>query len=239
MSTLDANSTVAAWVCEHPQTARVFEELQIDYCCGGGMALTDACTKQQLDVESVVSRLTQAIAAPPRESTENWTQAGLKDLCEHIQSTHHTYLRDELPRLTRLIDKVVAAHGEEHPELNELRKVFDLMHAELELHMHKEERILFPAIGQMEHAASLPSFPFGTVANPIRMMEHEHDAAGEALARMRELTGGYQSPADACSAYREMLDSLRQLEQDMHQHVHKENNILFPRAEKLEAALNR
>lgn len=238
MPTLDANSTVAEWVCEHPQTARVFEELQIDYCCGGDTALADACEKQQLDAEAVVARLRDAVAAPTQEPAEDWAEARLANLCEHIQSTHHTYLRQEFPRLIRLTDKVVSAHGEHHPELKELQKVLELLRAELELHMHKEEQILFPAIQQMERAASLPSFPFGTVANPIRMMEHEHDAAGEALARIRELANGFQPPADACNTYHEMLDSLQKFEQDMHQHVHKENNILFPRAEKLEASLN-
>lgn len=238
MSRLNANSTVAEWVCEHPQTARVFEDLRIDYCCGGSIALADACAEKQLDAEEVVAQLTGSVDAPTPESTEDWAEAGLANLCQHIQSTHHTYLREEFPRLVQIIDKVVAAHGESHPELKELQKVIALMRAELELHMHKEEEILFPAIQQMEQAANLPSFPFGTVANPIRMMEHEHDAAGEALARIRELTNDFQPPADACSTYREMLDSLLNLERDMHQHVHKENNILFPKAEKLEASLS-
>ena len=158
-------------------------------------------------------------------------------MCDHIEATHHALLRQELPRLKGLIDKVAAAHGDSHPELGELRQVFAALQAELEPHMFKEEQILFPAIRQLEQAAQQPNFPFGTVANPIRMMEHEHDTAGSALAKIRELTHHFQPPDDACNTYRVMLEALHALEQDMHQHIHKENNILFPRSQQLEASL--
>ena len=124
MTMLDTNSTVAQWVSEYPQTARVFEELQIDYCCGGGRTLSQACETKQLDANTVMAQLARAVADPQQETTENWLDAELADLCDHIQETHHTYLREELPRLTGLVDKVVAAHGENHPELPELQQVF-------------------------------------------------------------------------------------------------------------------
>ena len=229
MSTLNTSSTVAQWVSEFPQTSRLFEQLKIDYCCGGGIVLAEACERRKLDANTIVAQLTKFVSDPQNESTENWQRSGLGELCDHIQQTHHAYLRKELPRLTGLVDKVAGAHGANHPKLRDLQQVFAELRAELEPHMFKEEQILFPAIRQVEQAASRPSFPFGTVANPIRMMEHEHDNAGSALSQIRELTDEFLPPEDACNTYRVMLDSLRQLEEDLHQHIHKENNILFPR----------
>ncbi len=238
MSKLDANATVSQWVTEHPSTARVFEDLQIDYCCGGGTALQEACRQKQLDSHDVVDRLRQVAEVPRADATSNWSESSLTSLCDHIEQTHHAYLRNELPRLAALIEKVVAAHADNHPQLWDLQQVFVALRAELEPHMFKEEQILFPAIRDMERSTSRPEFPFGTVANPIRMMEHEHDAAGDALTRIRRLTSDFSVPDGACNTYRVMLDSLRLLEADMHQHIHKENNILFLRANKLETELS-
>jgi len=235
MVQLNLNESVGSWVAQHPQTSRVFESHQIDYCCGGGKSLEQACHDRQVDAQQIVEELEQAIAGAEKPA-EDWLQAPLTDLCDHIEQTHHAYLRTELPRLTQMIAKVVAAHGESHPKLHDVKRVFAELCAELEPHMFKEERILFPAIRLMEQSAASPSFPFGTVANPIRIMEHEHDNAGDALSQLRTLTGDYGPPADACNTYRAMLDGLRELEADMHQHIHKENNILFPRGIELEAA---
>lgn len=162
-------------------------------------------------------------------SYEAWDRS-LTELCDHIEQTHHAYLKQELPRLTEMVAKVVDAHGESHPELVTVKEVFATLKAELEPHMFKEEQVLFPAFRQLEQSADDPSFPFGTVANPIRMMEQEHDDAGYALSRLHALTRDYQVPQEACNTYRAMLAGLRQLERDMHRHVHKENSILFPRA---------
>ena len=237
MSSLNTNSTVAQWVAENPQTAAIFEELQIDYCCGGGISLSEACEQLQVDVNEVLSRLREAIDDPGQTSTENWVTAPLRELCDHIEATHHAYLRKELPRLTGCIEKVVNAHGANHPYLEQLQHVVGSLRAELELHMMKEERILFPAIRQMEQASTQTQFPFGSVANPIHMMEDEHEHAGTALARIRELTGGYQLPQDACPTFSVMMDSLQCLEGDLHRHIHKENFVLFPRAQQLESSM--
>ncbi len=233
MSQLDANSPVAQWVAEYPHTASLFDQLKIDYCCGGGIALQEACDRMQLNANTIIAQLW---AVPEPATTENWLQAPLADLCDHIEGTHHAYLREELPRLSALLDKVIEAHAANHPELPELGRVFAALRAELEPHMFKEERILFPAIRQTEAAASCPDFPFGSVANPIRMMEHEHRVAGRALTRIRELTREFLPPDDACNTYRFLLDALQRLEGDLHQHIHKENNILFPRAIQLESS---
>lgn len=234
MTHLDLTETVGTWVARHPQTSRVFESLQIDYCCGGGKSLEEACWERQLDPQQVHARLEEAVEKE-EEPGEDWLQASLTELCDHIERTHHAYLRQELPRLAAMIDKVVDAHGEAHPELSEVRQVFRALRGELEPHMFKEERVLFPAIRQLEESGGTASFPFGTVGNPIGVMEQEHDHAAKALSRLRWLTNDYELPADACNTYRAMLDGLRQLEADMHRHVHKENNILFPRAARLEA----
>ncbi len=237
MDQLDATTSVGQWVTQHPQTARVLETHQIDYCCGGGVSLAEACEKKQIDSQELVERLNRSIDDDDdneSDSRENWTEASLTDLCDHIQATHHVYMREELPRLTLLIDKVVSAHGANHPELTDLQKAFRSLQEELTPHMFKEEQILFPAIRQMEQSTAAPMFPFGTISNPIGAMEHEHASAGVALARIRKLTDQYRVPEDACNTYHVMLDSLAHLEEDLHLHIHKENNILFPRAQRLE-----
>ncbi len=236
MAQLNLQSPVGQWVAQFPQLSRLFETLKIDYCCGGGITLEDACQSRNLNPAQALAQIQETLDASPTQDKRDWTQAPLAELCDHIEETHHAYLKNELPRLSAIVAKVAAVHGDAHPELREVKTTFEELRSELEPHMFKEERILFPAIRQLEQAATAPEFPFGTVANPIRMMEFEHDHAGDALERMRVLTHDYQPPADACNTYRAMLDGLRQLEQDMHQHVHKENNILFPRAVALESS---
>jgi regulator of cell morphogenesis and NO signaling len=237
MSQLDLYSPVGQWVAERPNTSRVFESFQIDYCCGGGKSLGQACADRRLDPRQVLTELEAAMFDAHGEPAEHWITAPLAALCDHIQETHHAYLKAELPRLQAIIDKVVKAHGSNHPELKYLQRAFSELIAELTPHMFKEERVLFPAIRKLEHAATTLHFPFGSIVNPIRMMEHEHDSAGNALERIRRVTNEYTVPEGACNTYRAMLDGLHRLELDMHQHVHKENNILFPRAIELEHSL--
>jgi regulator of cell morphogenesis and NO signaling len=210
--------------------------LGIDYCCGGKKTLEAACAVKSLDLPVVVREL-EAVDAAGANTETDWTQAPLSQLADHIVATHHDYLRRELPRLEFLTDKVARAHGERHPELHQVRDIFAEFKAELDSHMVKEEHILFPMCRKLDTATEMPSFHCGSIANPIRVMESEHDSAGDALAALRELTHDFTPPADACNTYRVMLDSLRMLEADMHQHVHKENNILFPRAVATEAEL--
>lgn len=239
MTNLSLDTPVGQWVAQQPNTSRVFEDLRIDYCCGGATRLSQACADRQLDANQVLDRLVEATAGSGVDRAERFLEATLTELCDHVEQTHHAYLKSELPRLQALIAKSIGAHGAAHPELAEVQRAFADLQAELAPHMFKEERVLFPAIRQLEQSATSPSFPFGSVANPIRMMEHEHDNAGDALARIRSATGDYSVPDDACNTYRAMLDGLSRLELDMHQHVHKENNILFPRAIELERSSNR
>ncbi len=237
MITLNAHATVGDWVRDRPDRSRVLERLGIDYCCGGKRPLAEACRERGLDVETVVDQLIE----PDDAATGDVTDAdalSLTDLADHIEQTHHAYLRRELPRLGAMVRKVAAVHGERCPWMLELDGVFAGFVAELDSHMMKEEQILFPLIRDLEANGSGPDASRAmSVGNPIRVMEHEHDDAGRALERMRTLSNGFAPPADACNTFRAMLDGLAQLEQDMHQHVHKENNVLFPKAIELEARL--
>ena len=230
MTTWDAETMVGSLVADRPARARVFEPFGIDYCCGGKRTLGQACERAGIDLDEVVAALTESDIAATNETNCGDEGSTITELADHIVATHHANLRRELPRLAAMLDKVVAAHGERHAELPDLRAAFTDLRNELEPHIEKEERILFPMIRELERAASAPAFHCGTVNNPIRAMEDEHRNAGRALTRMRDLTGGYAPPDDACNTYLALLDGLADLERDLHTHIHKENNILFPQA---------
>lgn len=234
MTELAKDTPVGDWAAHRPQAICVLERYGVDYCCGGEKSLTDACHDAGVDLQQVFDELNRTEPAKCGESPTNWRDASLTKLCDHIEQTHHAFLREQLPRLTRWIDKVVASHIEKHPNLLEVQSTFQELRAELEPHMMKEECVLFPAIRKIEESSPPFAFPFGSVRNPIRAMEHEHDDVGNALRRLHELTHGYTIPNDVCTTYRAMLEGLQRLEADLHEHIHKENNILFPRAAKLE-----
>ncbi|MCH9033083.1 MAG: iron-sulfur cluster repair di-iron protein, partial [Planctomycetes bacterium] len=222
--------TVGEMVVEDPSRARVFEHFRIDYCCGGKISLAEACATRGTDLDAVLKALNKSQANTSPKSEKDWSQESMTSLVDHIVATHHAYLREEFPRLTKMTERVVQVHGERHLELPEVRDVFAALRNELEQHMQKEEQILFPMIKQLDSGVAGAAGHCGTIANPIRMMEDEHDNAGDALGALRKLTGGFAVPVDACNTYRVMLDSLAKLEADLHQHIHKENNILFPKA---------
>ncbi len=227
MSAIGAEEIVARLVTERPGRARVFERFDIDYCCGGNRTLAAACAEKGLEVGAIVEALVAAEAEPGESGEPDWSGASLAELCDHIVDVHHDYLRRELPRLAALVEKVVRVHAEGEPSLPDVQEVFEGMAGELEAHMWKEEEVLFPAIRDLERAGTELA---AVVAQPIRLMEHEHEAAGASLARLRELTHGYTPPQSACNSYRAMLDGLASLELDLHRHIHEENNVLFPRA---------
>lgn len=237
MTNLNLDVAVGDLVTEKPGRSRVFEALGIDYCCGGLKPLGQACKDQGLDAEQVLEQL-QASDVEPAGDERDWKRASMTELADHIEQTHHQYLRKELPRLSELTGKVRQAHGETQPHLVEVERTFQGLKAELDAHMLKEEQVLFPIIRRLELADLTPAKHCGSVNNPIRMMEHEHDDAGQGLSRLRELTHNYTVPKDACGTYRAMLDALERLERDLHLHIHKENNILFPRASQREAQLS-
>jgi regulator of cell morphogenesis and NO signaling len=236
MAELNKNRTVGELVSENSRRAQVFETLGIDYCCGGDKPLEQACQNRGLAVEDVLKQL-QAVDAESPKDEQDWRKTSMTELADHIEQTHHVYLRKALPRLTELSLKVRNAHGENHPEVLDVEQVFLGLKAELESHMMKEEQILFPLIRRLELSDTAQSFHCGSVNNPISVMEHEHDNAGQALERLRELTNGYTLPEDGCNTFRALLDGLEELERDLHTHIHKENNILFPRASERESQL--
>lgn len=234
MLTLDPEQTVGDFVRQKPTRARVFESLKIDYCCGGKISLARACTKRGIDVDEVLQAISRSDEQADTGTLVDVDSMGLAELADHIVATHHAYLREELPRLDFMTEKVSRVHGDKDERLFRMRQAFVALKAELDPHMIKEEKVLFPIVRQLEASAERQEFPCGSVANPIRQMEHEHDLAGDALAILNESTDAYTPPDWACNTYRAMLDSLARLEADMHQHIHKENNVLFPKAIRLE-----
>ena len=229
---ITADKTIRELAVELPHAARIFERLGIDYCCGGQKSLDEACASARLSIDEVVRELEQG-AAVPSSTGRDWNAAPLAELVDHIVGTHHTYVRSEVPRIEALISKVAGVHGKNHPELERVRLAFRELANELGAHLMKEEQILFPYVKEMAGGRRGPSC-FGTVQNPIRVMMMEHDDAGEKLREMRRLTSDYSLPADACASYASLFKALPEFEQDLHQHIHLENNILFPRAAALE-----
>jgi regulator of cell morphogenesis and NO signaling len=238
---IDVQQTVREVALSIPAATRVFEKLGIDYCCGGGKSLAQACGAANLQVANVVELLRSAeVSAEARQvpATTDWATAPLADLILHIKQTHHAYTRDEIARLGPLFDKVCNVHGPNHPELLEIRHDFRALAQELTTHMMKEEYVLFPFVERLEEAviAGEPVIPapFGSVNNPVSMMIHEHETAGNLLRNMRSLSEGYTPPAQACTSYKTLYAALSEFERDLHQHIHLENNILFPRAVEME-----
>ncbi len=237
MSTYQVNDTVGAIVARRPALSRVFEQAGVDYCCGGKKTLDQACREKGLDAQAMLATLEQHDGDSDDETYVDAAAMSLTELADHIEHTHHAYLRNEFPRINALAQKVASVHGGNDARLHDIYQTFQALAFELSSHMMKEEQILFPFVRRLEASTSLPAFHCGSIANPIRQMEHEHQDAGVALERLRTLSDNYTPPDWACNTYRAMLDALARFELDMHQHVHKEDNILFPRAIELEAQL--
>jgi regulator of cell morphogenesis and NO signaling len=232
--------TVAEIAANSLGAVRVFERLGIDYCCGGKRPLAEVCRQKGYDPNAVQRELQEAASATP-EPAKDWNTAPLHELADHIVAKHHEYLKSEMPSIGARLEKVYRVYNHRRGDtLIGLPEVFSGLQDEMTSHMRKEEMVLFPAIVACEAAvkagSNFPSLPFGSVANPIRMMESEHDSAGEAVAAIRKITNEYEIPDYACVTYRALITGLQELEQDLHLHVHLENNILFPRALDLEAS---
>lgn len=224
----------------NPEARKILEEAGVDYCCGGGKSLHDACMHAAVSAEEILKRLREN-SALVRPDENAWSSAPLADLTRHIREKHHRYVREAITRIKTLLEKVKAKHGENHHEIADVQELFEEVGQEMIMHMQKEEQILFPYIDALERSTTgngsvEPPF-FQTVKNPIHMMMKEHDAAGDLIKRIRKATGDYAPPADACISYKALYQDLREFEADLHQHVHLENNILFPRAVEMEAAV--
>jgi regulator of cell morphogenesis and NO signaling len=222
-----------------PSSIRVFEQFGIEYCCGGGERLIEACAAKDVDVDAVISAL-EAAARNENPQEKDWTNESLASLMKHIVATHHAYCKNELPRLSGLAMKVVKAHGGTSPELVLIRAKVAELAEELTGHLAEEELRVFPMILKLEAekvSAGIESAESRvSVGNPLALLIQEHDHAGVLLAEVRSLSHDFNAPEYACSTYHAFFEGLKEFERDLHRHVHLENNILFPRAIELEAA---
>ncbi len=230
------DTTVGELAANLPGAVRLFEKLEIDFCCGGRRPLEEVCGEKNLGVDQVVAAL-ETLSEVQRGAPDhrNWTDASLAELSGYIVENHHSYVRKEIPRITGLLEKICEVHGKNRTEFLQVRELWSALTEELAQHMHKEERVLFPFIERLEAwsqgSAPRPFAPFGTVRNPIAMMVHEHDSAGRLLAQIQ----GLLKDRTGCNTCLEFFRSVDEFERDLHQHIHLENNILFPRAQELES----
>ncbi|MBA4083974.1 MAG: iron-sulfur cluster repair di-iron protein [Kytococcus sp.] len=222
-------TTLGDLVTEDPRRSRVLEQLGLDYCCNGDRPLDEAAREAGLDPADVGARL-DLPGEPPVMVAKD---LALSALAHDIVDTHHAYLWEEMPRLTALVDKVVGVHGERHPELGRVQETYTRVVTEIDSHLTREERVVFPAISRLEKTRAPVTVASGDLGELVQRLVDEHDVVGDLLAELRDLTGGFTPPPDGCNSYRAMLAGLEELEQDLHAHVHKENNILFPRVRAL------
>jgi regulator of cell morphogenesis and NO signaling len=221
------------------RTAAIFQRYGLDFCCRGNRTVEAACAEAGIPADRVYRDLADATALPSTGCAPRFDTWELQTLTRYIVSNHHAFVRAQLPIIQDHAHKVARVHGSRHPEMVEVAELFDRIDREMTSHMAKEEQVLFPYVERLADAAAagepVPDAPFGTVARPIRMMEAEHESAGAAMARIRSITEAYRIPDEACGTYVVLLQELEAFERDLHQHVHLENNILFPKALRLEA----
>lgn len=228
-SVFSPDSTVGEIVAAHPAIARLFEHLGIDYCCGGKQPLAEACAEKNLDFKTTLALLESASTALGSSSTEvDAASMSLTQLADHIESTHHAYLKTELPRLMEMAAKVAAKHSHRDPRLPEMNDLVQSVSEEMLEHMEMEEVAFFPLVRRID-AGIASDEDRRRLEGPVRQLVLEHDAAGQAVARLRELTNGFTPDEESCNTQRALLAGLASFEADLHRHVHKENNILFPR----------
>lgn len=228
-----STQTLAQIVKGNYKTAAIFEKYHLDFCCKGKRTLDDACTEQQLPVHEIISEL-ETVFGKQNQLQTDFDSMTLTELCDYIVNTHHSFVKKELPQIYFYLQKVAAKHGERHPELYKIFELFARVKEEMESHMQKEELVLFPRIKELEKFISLQpaslKLNIAYLQSPITVMEQEHDFAGSTMEEIRNLTGNYTPPADACTTYRLSFESLKAFEEDLHRHVHLENNILFPKS---------
>ncbi len=228
--------TVADYVTENIKTAHIFKKHGIDFCCGGGISIEKACAKKNVDLAVLEKELSEVDAV--KDLIEDYDKWELDFLMIYIENVHHTYVRESLPLISQYANKVAKVHGHHYKEVVTINQLFHEVANELTSHLQKEEQVLFPFIKQLvtakkENTKNITA-PFGTVNNPIKMMEHEHENAGDTFKEISRLTNNYTPPAEACNTFKALYAKLEEFEQDLHQHIHLENNILHPKAIELE-----
>ncbi len=235
--TMDKEKQIGEYVAEDFRTAAVFSKFRIDFCCNGNRTVSEACKAKGLD-EAKVTEEIHSILNSVSEETIDYKSWPLDLLVDYIEKKHHRYVEEKIPVLRQFLDKLCKVHGKRHPELLKIYELFTASSGELSAHMKKEELILFPYVKRMVEAkrshTTIESPQFETVENPIAMMMHEHDNEGERFRYIAELTNDYNPPADTCNTYKVAYAMLDEFEKDLHLHIHLENNILFPKAIKLE-----
>src|SRR5215831_15734467 len=236
--TANPAATIRETVAADYRTAAVFERYGLDFCCSGARTIEQACREAGVQQCNVLRDL-DAVLDAPASDTPDYKSWNARALIDHIIARHHGYVRQSIPPLIQHTTKIASVHGARHPELVHIQNLFRRVADEMTDHMFKEEHILFPFIAAVETAIDngrpAPVPPFGTVENPISMMEVEHKFVGDAMAEMRHLTAGFTPPQDACGTYRVALQELDAFERDLHEHVHLENNLLFPKAVRQES----
>lgn len=237
------DSNVGAIVAQDYRAAAVFKKYGIDFCCNGNIPLSDACQEHKIDLAQIENEL-QDVLSTTGQKADNVTDYKawpLDLLADYIEKKHHRYVNEQIPLIQGYLEKICSVHGGRHPELHQIKELFNESVGEFTMHMKKEELMLFPFVRKMMQAGSAGNkpltIPFGTVQSPIRMMMHEHDAEGERFRKMRHLSDNYALPHDACNTYRVTYALLDAFESDLHLHIHLENNILFPGAIALEDKL--
>ncbi|MGO2358637.1 iron-sulfur cluster repair di-iron protein [Mesonia sp.] len=235
--TISKDQHVGELVAQDYRMAQIFKDHKIDFCCNGDRSLTAVCEKKNISVDQLVEKLENVSSQKDAENI-NFDVWPLDLLADYIQKTHHRYVEKQSIVLKAYLDKLCKVHGNQHPELHEIKSLFSDSAGELAAHMKKEELILFPFIKKMNTAKdtqqAMPQASFQTVENPIEMMMHDHDAEGERFRKIAELSDDYTPPADACQTYRVTFSLLEEFENDLHKHIHLENNMLFPKAIALE-----
>lgn len=232
--------TIADMVSKDYRTAEVFKKFGLDFCCGGKKSIQAACKEKHIDYQALSNAL-EEVRNKPQTETLDFNQWDVVRLVDYIVEVHHAYVQENLVLIETFLSKVLRVHGDANPELHEVSKHFLQVANELNMHMLKEERILFPYIKELWNAdakGEASNKPmFGTIRNPIHNMEHEHEIAGQEMAIIRTLTSNYRPPEYACNTYRVLYFKLEEFENDLHKHVHLENNILFPKSIALEACV--
>jgi regulator of cell morphogenesis and NO signaling len=231
--TMQNSNTVAELAIAMPAAIPVLERLKIDYCCHGNQPIEQACSRAGITPEQLVTLIQ---SEPAGGEERSWDAATLMEIVRFILSTHHAYTRSTLQTLGELAAKVSRKHGPHHPELMTIERLVAALTDDLMPHMMKEEQILFPYFEQLDRGGEVPLPFFGSVRNPIRLMMAEHDAAGEKMAEIRAASNDYSLPADACTSFTAFYKMLAAIEEDLHRHIHLENNVLFPRAIAMESA---
>lgn len=235
------NTIIGELVAQDYRTASVFRKYGIDFCCQGNRTIADACLAKNIETDLVTSDLKSIDLFTG--GTTDFQAMPLDDLADYIENTHHRYVQEKSQEILPYLDKICRVHGGRHPELEEISAQFNAVAAELAMHMKKEELMLFPHIRKLARShregTAVTATHFSTVANPIAMMMHEHSAEGDRFSKIAGLSNNYTPPEDACNTYRVTFALLQEFEQDLHLHIHLENNILFPKAIGLEKEMQR